>query len=199
MYYTAGSDPTVTGGATGLNLATLGHFCRSQCRAKCAVCFPWFSAPALFSTSRAEQRRASPQPTFTTGGTSGCSVGLAHAYPTVLGRHPVPLCFCALILFPFRNLSPQEAPPHRCAVHRVSNRLVCRGRVRQRARTIWRLPQPLRKAGGRQRNTDGRQKEIEAQRSRESHLEKNWKRMPTVAGPSLGSHPSTCESVDGLA
>ena len=106
LHLAAGSDPTVAGGATGLNLASWAIFQilivgKMRCLFSMA-----FGASMILLTSRAEQR---------SGATSAADIyyrrnlwllliGLAHAFLLFWGDILYPYALCALILFPFRNL-----------------------------------------------------------------------------------------------
>jgi uncharacterized protein len=105
MYLAAGSDPTVAGGATGLNLASW-VLVRLLVEGKMRALFSMvFGASAILLTSRVEER----------SGPSAADIyyrrnlwlllfGLAHAFLLFWGDILYPYALCALILFPFRKL-----------------------------------------------------------------------------------------------
>jgi uncharacterized protein len=106
MYLAAGNDPTVAGGATGLNLASWALF-RILIEGKMRALFSMvFGASMILLTSRVEER---------SGATSAADIyyrrnlwllvlGLAHAFLLFWGDILYPYALCALILFPFRKL-----------------------------------------------------------------------------------------------
>ena len=106
MYFAAGNDPTVAGGATGLNLAGWALF-RILVDGKMRALFSMvFGASTVLLTSRAEER---------SGATNAADIyyrrnlwlllfGLAHAFLLFWGDILYPYALCALILFPFRKL-----------------------------------------------------------------------------------------------
>lgn len=106
MYLAAENDPTVAGGATGLNLASWILF-RILVEGKMRALFSMvFGASVVLLTSRAEE----------SSGTAGAAdiyyrrnlwlllFGLAHAFLLFFGDILYPYALCALILFPFRKL-----------------------------------------------------------------------------------------------
>jgi uncharacterized protein len=105
MYYSAGNDPTVAGGATGLNLATwvvLHILVRGKMRCLFSMVF---GASAILLTSRAEERSgASAADIYYRRNLWLLLFGLAHAFLLFWGDILYPYALCALILFPFRKL-----------------------------------------------------------------------------------------------
>src|SRR5215831_14705864 len=110
MHLAAGNDPTVTGGATGLNLAAWALF-RILVEGKMRCLFSMvFGASVILLTSRAEEH---------SGATAAADVyyrrnlwllliGLAHAFLLFWGDILYPYALCALILFPFRKVSAKK-------------------------------------------------------------------------------------------
>lgn len=110
MYLAAGNDPTVTGGATGLNLVSwaLG---RILVQGKMRALFSMvFGASTVLLTSRIEERA---------GASAAADLyyrrnlwlllfGLAHAFLLFWGDILYPYALCALILFPFRKVSAKK-------------------------------------------------------------------------------------------
>lgn len=107
MYLAAANDPTVAGGATGLNLVSWVLF-RILVEGKMRALFAMvFGASVILLTARIEER----------SGTSSAAdiyyrrdlwlllFGLAHAYLLFWGDILYPYALCGLILFPFRKLS----------------------------------------------------------------------------------------------
>jgi uncharacterized protein len=105
MYYTAANDPTVAGGATGLNLATwVVLYILVQGKMRCLFSMV-FGASAILLTSRAEQRSgASAADIYYRRNLWLLLFGLAHAFLLFWGDILYPYALCALILFPFRKL-----------------------------------------------------------------------------------------------
>jgi uncharacterized protein len=110
MFLAAGNDPTVAGGATGLNLASWALF-RILVEGKMRALFSMvFGASTILLTSRAEEA----------SGTNAAAdiyyrrnlwlllFGLAHAFLLFWGDILYPYALCALILFPFRKLSAKK-------------------------------------------------------------------------------------------
>ena len=107
MHLAAGSDPTVAGGATGLNLVSWALF-QVLIVGKMRCLFSMvFGASMILLTSRAEER---------SGASAAADIyyrrnlwllllGLAHAFLLFWGDILYPYAMCALILFPFRKLS----------------------------------------------------------------------------------------------
>jgi len=105
MHLAAGSDPTVAGGAAGLNLVSWALY-RILIVGKMRCLFSMvFGASMILLTSRAEER----------SGTTAADIyyrrdlwlllfGLAHAFLLFWGDILYPYALCALILFPFRKL-----------------------------------------------------------------------------------------------
>jgi uncharacterized protein len=105
MYFAAANDPTVAGGAGGLNLASwvlLRLLVEGKMRALFSMVF---GASVILLTSRTEER----------SGETAADVyyrrnlwlllfGLAHAFLLFWGDILYPYALCALILFPFRKL-----------------------------------------------------------------------------------------------
>jgi uncharacterized protein len=104
MYYSAGNDPTVAGGATGLNLATwVVLYILVQGKMRCLFSMV-FGASAILLTSRAEQRSgASAADIYYRRNLWLLLFGLAHAFLLFWGDILYPYALCALILFPFRK------------------------------------------------------------------------------------------------
>ena len=110
MYLAAGNDPTVAGGAAGLNLASWALF-RILVEGKMRALFSMvFGASMILLTSRIEER---------SGATAAADIyyrrnlwlllfGLAHAFLLFWGDILYPYALCALILFPFRKLSARK-------------------------------------------------------------------------------------------
>jgi uncharacterized protein len=106
MYLAAGNDPTVAGGATGVNLASWALF-RIMVEGKMRALFSMvFGASVILLTSRIEEH---------SGSTAAADIyyrrnlwllvfGLAHAFLLFWGDILYPYALCALILFPFRKL-----------------------------------------------------------------------------------------------
>ena len=110
MYWAAGNDPTVTGGATGLNLVSWVLF-RILVEGKMRALFAMvFGASMILLTSRVEERA---------GAIAAADIyyrrnlwlllfGLAHAFLLFWGDILYPYALCALILFPFRKVSAKK-------------------------------------------------------------------------------------------
>jgi uncharacterized protein len=110
MYFAAGNDPMVAGGATGLNLASWAVFrILVEGRMRCLFSMV-FGAGVILLTARAEERA---------GATAAADIyyrrnlwllvfGLAHAFLLFWGDILYPYALCALILFPFRKLSAKK-------------------------------------------------------------------------------------------
>src|SRR5215470_11014770 len=110
MYLAAGNDPTVAGGATGLNLVSWALF-RILIEGKMRALFSMvFGASMILLTSRTEER---------SGAGAAADIyyrrnlwlllfGLAHAFLLFWGDILYPYALCALILFPFRKLSAKK-------------------------------------------------------------------------------------------
>jgi uncharacterized protein len=109
MHLAAGGNPTVAGGATGLNLASWA-LVQILIVGKMRCLFSMvFGASMILLTSRAEER---------SGANSAADIyyrrtlwlllfGIAHAFLLFWGDILYPYAMCALILFPFRKLSAQ--------------------------------------------------------------------------------------------
>ena len=110
MHWAAGNDPTVAGGTTGLNFVSWVLF-RVLVEGKMRALFSMvFGASMILLTSRVEER---------SGAVAAADIyyrrtlwlllfGLAHAFLLFWGDILYPYALCALILFPFRNLSPKK-------------------------------------------------------------------------------------------
>ena len=106
MHLAAGNDPTVAGGASGLNLMSWALF-RILVEGKMRALFSMvFGASVILLTSRTEER---------SGANAAADIyyrrnlwlllfGLAHAFLLFWGDILYPYALCALILFPFRKL-----------------------------------------------------------------------------------------------
>jgi uncharacterized protein len=105
MYFAAGNDPTVAGGATGLNLASWALF-RILIGGKMRCLFSMvFGASMILLTSRAEERSgATAADIYYRRNLWLLLFGLAHAFLLFWGDILYPYALCALILFPFRKL-----------------------------------------------------------------------------------------------
>ena len=105
MYLAAGNDPTVAGGATGLNLASWALF-RILIEGKMRCLFSMvFGASVILLTSRAEERSgATAADIYYRRNLWLLLFGLAHAFLLFWGDILYPYALCALILFPFRKL-----------------------------------------------------------------------------------------------
>ena len=105
LYFAAGSDPTVAGGATGLNLASWALF-RILIGGKMRCLFSMaFGASMILLTSRAEERSgATAADIYYRRNLWLLLFGLAHAFLLFWGDILYPYALCALILFPFRKL-----------------------------------------------------------------------------------------------
>jgi uncharacterized protein len=105
MYLAAGNDPTVAGGATGLNLASWALF-RILIEGKMRCLFSMvFGASMILLTSRAEKRSgATAADIYYRRNLWLLLFGLAHAFLLFWGDILYPYALCALILFPFRKL-----------------------------------------------------------------------------------------------
>ena len=109
LYYTAGSDPTVAGGATGLNLVSWALMqILVQGKMRCLFSMV-FGASAILLTSRAEERAGIGAADIYYRRNLWLLVfGLAHAFLLFWGDILYPYALCALILFPFRKLSAKK-------------------------------------------------------------------------------------------
>jgi uncharacterized protein len=105
MYFSAASDPTVTGGAAGLNLVTW-VLVRLLVEGKMRCLFSMvFGASTILLTSRAEERSgASAADIYYRRSLWLLLFGLAHAFLLFWGDILYPYALCAMILFPFRKL-----------------------------------------------------------------------------------------------
>jgi uncharacterized protein len=106
MYLAAGNDPTVAGGATGVNLASWALF-RILVEGKMRALFSMvFGASAILLTSRIEERSGSAAAAdiYYRRNLWLLVFGLAHAFLLFWGDILYPYALCALILFPFRKL-----------------------------------------------------------------------------------------------
>jgi hypothetical protein len=129
MFLAAGNDPTVAGGATGLNLASWALF-RILIEGKMRCLFSIvFGASAVLPTSRAEERFGNAADIYYRRNLWLLLFGLAHAFLLFWGRHPVPIRFVRADLVSVPKALRQETHRHRLPVHRVQGRVVRRGRV----------------------------------------------------------------------
>ena len=105
MHLAAANDPTVAGGATGLNLVSWALF-RILVEGKMRALFSMvFGASAILLTSRSEQRFGiSAADIYYRRNLWLLLFGLAHAFLLFWGDILYPYALCALILFPFRKL-----------------------------------------------------------------------------------------------
>jgi len=105
MYFAAANDPTVAGGATGLNLASWALF-RILIEGKMRCLFSMvFGASVILLTSRVEERSgATAADIYYRRNLWLLLFGLAHAFLLFWGDILYPYALCALILFPFRKL-----------------------------------------------------------------------------------------------
>jgi uncharacterized protein len=106
MYLAAGNDPTVAGGATGVNLASWALF-RIMVEGKMRALFSMvFGASVILLTSRIEERSGSAAAAdiYYRRNLWLLVFGLAHAFLLFWGDILYPYALCALILFPFRKL-----------------------------------------------------------------------------------------------
>ena len=104
MFLAAGNDPTVAGGAAGLNLASWALF-RILIEGKMRCLFSMvFGASAILLTSRAEERSEAAADIYYRRNLWLLLFGLAHAFLLFWGDILYPYALCALILFPFRKL-----------------------------------------------------------------------------------------------
>jgi uncharacterized protein len=109
MFLAAGNDPTVTGGAAGLNLASWLLF-RLLVEGKMRALFSMvFGASMILLTLRAEERDpAAAADIYYRRNLWLLLFGLAHAFLLFWGDILYPYALCALILFPFRKLSAKK-------------------------------------------------------------------------------------------
>jgi uncharacterized protein len=105
LYLAAGNDPTVAGGATGINLVSWALF-RTLIEGKMRCLFSMvFGASMILLTSRAEERSgATAADIYYRRNLWLLLFGLAHAFLLFWGDILYPYALCALILFPFRKL-----------------------------------------------------------------------------------------------
>jgi uncharacterized protein len=105
MYFAAANDPTVAGGATGLDLASWALF-RILVEGKMRALFSMaFGASVILLTSRTEERSGDTAADIYYRRTLWLLLfGLAHAFLLFWGDILYPYALCALILFPFRKL-----------------------------------------------------------------------------------------------
>src|ERR1035441_7236544 len=130
MYFAAGNDPTVAGGATGLNLASWGavsHPDRGQDAVPLLDGLRSQHDPADLSGRGAlrghRRRHLLPAEPLAAPVRPGARI------PAFLGRHPVSVRFVCADSVSVPEAPREEAPDHRRPVHRVQGRVVCRGRV----------------------------------------------------------------------
>jgi uncharacterized protein len=109
MYISAANDPTVAGGATGLNLASWALF-RILVEGKMRALFSMvFGASVILLTSRAEEASAATAADIYYRRNLWLLLfGVAHAFLLFWGDILYPYALCALILFPFRKLSAKK-------------------------------------------------------------------------------------------
>jgi uncharacterized protein len=105
MNLAAGNNPTVAGGATGLNLASWALF-RILIEGKMRCLFSMvFGASVILLTARLEERSADlAADIYYRRNLWLLLFGLAHAFLLFWGDILYPYALCALILFPFRKL-----------------------------------------------------------------------------------------------
>jgi len=104
MYFAAANDPTVAGGATGLNLASWALF-RILIEGKMRCLFSIvFGASVILLTARAEERSGAAADIYYRRNLWLLLFGLAHAFLLFFGDILYGYALCALILFPFRKL-----------------------------------------------------------------------------------------------
>src|ERR1700683_5217276 len=104
LFLAAGNDPTVAGGAAGLNLASWALF-RILIEGKMRCLFSMvFGARAILLTSRAEEHSGAAADIYYRRNLWLLLFGLAHAFLLFWGDILYPYALCALILFPFRKL-----------------------------------------------------------------------------------------------
>jgi len=128
MYYSAGGDPTVTGGATGLNLASwvLFHIL-VQGKMRCLFSMA-FGASAMVLTSRAEERSpANAADIYYRRNLWLLLFGPAHAFLLFWGDILYPYALCAMNPVSVSKASRQKAPAYGQLGHRLPNRAVRRG------------------------------------------------------------------------
>jgi uncharacterized protein len=104
MFLAAGNDPTVAGGAAGVNLASWALF-RILIEGKMRCIFSMvFGASAILLTSRTEEGSGTAADIYYRRNLWLLLFGLAHAFLLFWGDILYPYALCALILFPFRKL-----------------------------------------------------------------------------------------------
>jgi len=105
LYFAAGSDPTVAGGATGLNLASWALFhILVEGKMRCLFSMV-FGASVILLTGRVEARTgASAADIYYRRNLWLLVFGLVHSFLLFWGDILFPYALCALILFPFRKL-----------------------------------------------------------------------------------------------
>lgn len=105
MHLAAANDPTVAGGAAGLNLACWALY-RVLIEGKMRCLFSMaFGASVMLFTARAEERSgAAAADIYYRRNLWLLLIGLAHAFLLFWGDILYPYALCALILFPFRKL-----------------------------------------------------------------------------------------------
>ncbi|MBV8201413.1 MAG: DUF418 domain-containing protein [Acidobacteria bacterium] len=106
MHLAAVNDPTVAGGATGLNLASWALFrVLVEGRMRCLFAMV-FGASAILLTSRSEERAgaATAADVYYRRNLWLLLFGVAHAFLLFWGDILYPYALCGLILFPFRKL-----------------------------------------------------------------------------------------------
>ena len=105
LYFAAGNDPTVAGGATGLNLASWALFhILVEGKMRCLFSMV-FGASVILLTGRVEERTgASAADIYYRRNLWLLVFGLVHSFLFFWGDILFPYALCALILFPFRKL-----------------------------------------------------------------------------------------------
>ena len=104
MYVAAGHDPTVAGGSTGANLWTwIVMYIVAAGNMRCLFSLV-FGASVILLLSRLEGRSDAAD-IYYRRNLWLLLFGLAHAFLLFWGDILYPYALCALILFPFRNLS----------------------------------------------------------------------------------------------
>ena len=109
LHIAASSDPTVAGGATGLNLASWALFhILVEGKLRCLFSMV-FGAGVILLTARAEARNsASAADIYYRRNLWLLAFGLAHGFLLFWGDILFSYALCALVLFPFRKLSARK-------------------------------------------------------------------------------------------
>src|ERR1039457_1983571 len=202
MYFAAGNDPTVAGGATGLNLASWALF-RILIEGKMRCLFSMaFGASMILLTSRVEERSgATAADIYYRRNLWLLLFGLAHAFLLFSGDILYP-CFVCDDSVSVPEAPREEAPDHRRPVHRVQGRVVCRGRIpaaratepsRRRRRCREGGQEAGRSAGGGEEGTGS------AAETAKAFIRRAGEGRKEVARQSLGSDRRAGESPCGLA